>query len=59
LFRVEKLSAAKVWRKTSPGRIIGQTAIIGCATLRRWIHAIRTGTLLDGKNHAGCKPSVP
>lgn len=48
LFGVQKLSAAEVRRQTSPRTIIGATAITGWATLRRWIRAIRAGTLLSG-----------
>ena len=48
LFGVQRLSAAEVRRQTSPWTIIGQTAITGWATLRRWIRAIRAGMLLSG-----------
>lgn len=48
LFGVQKLSAAEVRRQTSPWTIIGQIALTGWATLRRWIRAIRAGTLLSG-----------
>jgi hypothetical protein len=48
LFGVQKLSIAEVRRQTSPRTIIGPTAITGWATLRRWIRAIRAGTLLSG-----------
>ena len=47
LFGVQKLSAAEVRQKTSPWTIIGQIALTGWATLRRWIRAIRAGTLLS------------
>ena len=48
LFGVQKCSAAEVRRQTSPWTIIGQIAKTGWATLRRWIRAIRAGTLLSG-----------
>ncbi|HEX7509340.1 MAG TPA: hypothetical protein VF550_21385 [Polyangia bacterium] len=48
LFGVQKLSDAEVRRQTSPWTIIGQIALTGWATLRRWIRAIRAGTLLSG-----------
>lgn len=48
LFGVQKLSAAEVRRQTSPWTIIGQSSLTGWATLRRWIRAIRAGTLLSG-----------
>jgi hypothetical protein len=49
LFGVQKLSAAQVRRQTSPWMVIGQIAITGWATLRRWIRSIRAGTLLPGQ----------
>lgn len=48
LFGVQKLSAAEVRRQTSPWKFIGQIALTGWATLRRWIRALRAGTLLSG-----------
>lgn len=47
LFGVQKLCAAEVRRQTSPWTIIGQVALTGWTTLRRWIRAIRAGTLLS------------
>jgi hypothetical protein len=48
LFGVQKLSAAEVRRQTSPWTVIGKIASAGWATLRRWIRAIRAGTLRFG-----------
>ena len=48
LFGVQKVSAAEVRRQTSPWKVIGQIAISGWATLRRWIRSIRACTLLPG-----------
>ena len=46
LFGVERATPADVRRRTSPWAIVGDAAVSGWATLRRWIHAVRTGALL-------------
>jgi hypothetical protein len=48
LFGVQRLSAVEVRRQTSPSGIIGAGGITDWPTLRRWIRAIRAGTLLCG-----------
>lgn len=48
LFGVQGLSAAEVRRQTSPWTVVGPIAIRDWATLRRWIRAVRAGTLLSG-----------
>lgn len=48
LFGVARESAAAVRRRVSPFGVVGSTAAIGWATLRRWIRAVRAGALFPG-----------
>lgn len=47
LFGVEHASAAQVRRRTSPWSVVGATAAMGWATLRRWVRAVRALRLLS------------
>lgn len=48
LFGVRKASLAEARRQTCPWKIIGSGAVVGWATLRRWIRAIRAGSIFPG-----------
>jgi hypothetical protein len=54
LFGVEHVSAAQVRRRTSPWSVVGATAAMGWATLRRWVRAVRARRLL-----AKVRPAPP
>jgi hypothetical protein len=45
LFGLEKLSPAKIRRRTSPDKILGATASTGWVSLRRWCDEVRDGHL--------------
>lgn len=46
LFGVEHASPAQVRQRTSPWSVVGATAAMGWATLRRWVRAVRALRLL-------------